>query len=196
MKRFGSFERESKGLVELLRQGGESVADFFEENLYARKVAEGAASYVEMIKPIKARYATVGSKLWRPKYDPTFDVYTHDVLSSMNQVGIATVDPTIFMTQTRRETIQREELETLGVFGAAGVAELIVAHFREMVRYRPAAEAFFVGAVVLLPFVFLKGHEHYGNMHQEIKQMERGARATDAYLRYVWQNSERNINSP
>ncbi len=149
-----------------------------------------------LIEPIKTRYASVNSKLWRPCYDPAFDCYTHDILSSMNQVGIATLDPTIFMTQTRRATLRREELDTLGVFSAVGLAELIVAHYREMIRYRPTAEAFFVGTVVLLPFALLKGHGHYGGIAREIKHMESGARATDAYLRYVWQNRGQTSSPP
>ncbi len=209
MKRFTEI-REEKGLVGIVRavdedlrlQGfaldsssvkvnpryfGDSVEpldDFFEENSTALAVAQQRASYTDLIRPIVSRYAGVSSKLFSLPLDRPFDNYTHDILSSMNQIGVLTVDPTLFMTETRSRTISTMRKDTLLVAGAAGIGESIGAYLLRIDLSPFATNVFFPLAVITV-FMGTLLYSQNDECSRDLKRLETAARVTDAYLKYV-----------
>ncbi len=209
MKRFTE-SREERGLVGIIRTVDEDLQqqgfdfnsssvkvdrsylsdsvepfdDFFEENSTALAVAQRRTSYTDLIRPIVSHYTAVQSRLFSPPLDPAFDNYTHDILSSMNQVGILTVDPTVFMTETRSRTISTQRKDTLLVSGAAGIGESIGAYLLR-IDLSPFATNVFFPLVVITMFMGGLLYSQNDECRRDLKRLENAARVTDAYLKYV-----------
>ncbi len=162
----------------------EPLDDFFEENSTALAVAQQRASYTNLIKPITEHYGTIKSRLLSPKLDRAFDSYTHDILSSLNQVGISTVDPTIFMTETRQRALSSQRRDALVMGGAVGIGESIGARLLDS-NLPPFATNILFPLVILPLFLGVHVYSQNDECNRELKHLESAARATDGYLRYV-----------
>jgi len=71
-------------------------AHFYEENPLAYAVAQGKESYVKRIEFIEERYDAVWKKLKSPAPDSAFDSNVHEVIGSLNGVGVKPISPYLF----------------------------------------------------------------------------------------------------
>ncbi|MBI4151986.1 hypothetical protein HY496_03370 [Candidatus Woesearchaeota archaeon] len=167
-----------------LKEAVATIDAFFQENKLALAVAQKAASYSSLIEPIISHYSTTKNKLRAPREDTDFDEYTREIISSLNEVGVAAIDHTYFMTKPRQQKIRQDERLTLSIFGLVAGTELVTAHYRN-VPFDAATEIFFSGLVLTLPYIFLKWHEHYRPMAHSIQELKTAAEKTDMYLHKV-----------
>ncbi len=175
-----SFNEGFRRLPGVVGSRDEGILAFYDSNPIAGAVAAGNDSYTDRVASILAKYDTFFGRAFAPGPDPVFDMKVRSTVESMNQVGVAYLDPERFTIVGWKNDFKNATFLasltaiSLGIFGAVvsyNVPELNMA-------FRVAMPI----SGVVIPYVSIKGMISNDIANTKLGELEELAAATDEYL--------------